>query len=48
MFKKASEYDWEIPQSHTADQPTTPLEGAIEHELNSTQHNFIQPRLRSM
>ena len=23
-YKKASEYDQEIPQSHTADQPTAP------------------------
>ena len=24
MFQKVSEYDQEIPQSHTADQPTEP------------------------
>ena len=25
FFKKASEYDQELPQSHTADQPTVQL-----------------------
>ena len=29
--KKASEYDREIPQLHTADQPTVPLGRAKEH-----------------
>ena len=29
--KKVSEYDQEIAQSHTADQPTAPLGGVTEH-----------------
>ena len=29
--KRASEYDQEIPRSHTEDQPTTPLGRATEH-----------------
>ena len=29
-FKKVSEYDQEIPQSHSADQPTAPLGRATE------------------
>ena len=31
IFKK-SEYDQEIPQSHTADQPTAPTERAREYQ----------------
>ena len=30
-MEKASEYDQEIPQSHTADQPTAPQGRATEH-----------------
>ena len=30
-FQKVSEYDQEIPQSHTAVQPTTPSGRATEH-----------------
>ena len=29
--QKVSEYDQEIPQSHTADQPTAPRGRAIKH-----------------
>ena len=31
-MKKVSEYDKEIPQSHTAYQPTTPWGRATEHQ----------------
>ena len=31
MGQKVSEYDQDIPQSHTADQPTVPRERATEH-----------------
>ena len=31
-MKQVSEYDQEIPKSHTADQPTTPSERAKEHQ----------------
>ena len=31
LYQKVSEYDQEIPHSHTADQPTTPLGRATEH-----------------
>ena len=30
-YKKNSEYDQRIPQSHTADQPTAPLGRATRH-----------------
>ena len=30
-IKKLSEYDQEIPQSHTADQPTAPWGGATDN-----------------
>ena len=30
-MKKVSEYDQEIPQSHTADQPTAPRGRVTEH-----------------
>ena len=30
-IKNVSEYDQEIPQSHTVDQPTAPLGKATEH-----------------
>ena len=32
LYEKVSEYDQEIPQSHTADQPTAPLGRATEHK----------------
>ena len=32
MIRKVSEYDQDIPQSHTVDQPTTPLGRAREHQ----------------
>ena len=31
LLQKVSEYDQEIPQSHTADQPTAPVGRATEH-----------------
>ena len=37
MLQKVSEYDQELPQSHTADKPTAPLGRATEREIPGRQ-----------
>ena len=46
-MKKVSDSDQEIPQSHTADQPTTPWGRAIEHQKSQDIYREVWALHRS-